>query len=89
MLLIVKRGCPCSEKAQKALQSKNIPFALVQVSDSQLRNAGVDPYSNPSYGRAKKLLKVNTFPVLYNNAGKKIIGSDTIVEYVKRYSSKK
>ena len=76
MLIIYKKGCYYSQLALKELQKRKIKYVKMVVSDHSGGTA------KSSYTKVKKLIKHDTFPVIYAANGKKIGGYDKLVLYL-------
>lgn len=74
MILIIKKGCPCSARTKKYMNKHKIKHVLIEVSDP-------DFIGGISYSHSKNMLKVKTFPTLVNGR-KRIVGSDVIMKYL-------
>ena len=73
MFIIYKQGCPWSKAALKEIKKRNIGYLKITVTDHGSNNTSYDSF--------KKLIKHNTFPLVYASNGKKIGGYEKLIEY--------
>ena len=79
MLIVYKQGCPWSKKALKEIKKRKIPYMKMVVTS---HNGGE---WCKSYTCVKKLIKHNTFPVIYSTQGRKIGGYDSLMKYFDKH----
>lgn len=66
--LVTKKGCKWSKKAKAWLKNKNIKFIEIQVHQNDMSK---DTWG---YKKIKTCFKSETFPIIYDDNGKKIGG---------------
>tara|TARA_Y100000389_G_C17369492_1_gene468201 strand:+ start:700 stop:960 length:261 start_codon:yes stop_codon:yes gene_type:complete len=76
--LVIKQGCPWCKKARTLMTKHNIPFIEVKVS----LHHGADT-STWGYDFVKKRFKSDTFPIIYDTAGRKVGGYTELKEHLK------
>lgn len=75
MFIIYKQGCPWSKAALKEIKKRKIGYIKIVVSDHSHGEADM------SYRAFKKLIKSETFPLVYSSNGKKIGGYEKLMEH--------
>ena len=75
MFIIYKKGCPWSKAALKEIKKRKISYVKIVVSEHPKGGAEV------SYRAFKKLIKSQTFPLVYSSKGKRIGGYEKLMEY--------
>lgn len=71
--LVTKHGCPWSNKARVLLKKKKIPFVEIKAYQNNMSKG------TWGYIKLKKSFKTDTFPIVYDQQGKRLGGYESLV----------